>query len=95
MAGENWTFWLLTMNYALGLTTLAALLSVAGTVGWDLLGKRVRKLREIEGMDAELHGMFAEPRRLVRPELGPTMADGWEKTAPSKSEDSNKRPPRN
>jgi hypothetical protein len=48
MAGENWTFWLMTMNYALGVTTLVALVLVAGTIAWDLLGKRRRRYTRTE-----------------------------------------------
>jgi hypothetical protein len=95
MAGENWTFWLMMMNYALGVITLAALVLVVGAVSWELLGKRAQKLRELEGIDSELHAMFhGEPHALSVPGLGFTMADGGEKIAPAEAEASNKKPPR-
>jgi hypothetical protein len=94
MAGESWTFWLMMMNYALGVITLLALVLVVGAVGGELLGKRARMMHEIETMDAELQAMFAESHRLTVPGLGLTMADGGEKIGPAKSEAPNKKPPR-
>ncbi len=86
MAGENWTFWLMFMNYALGVITLAALLLVGGAVSWEILAKKVQSRRALAGIAAEVQLMFTEPHGLSVPELGLTMADGGEKITPPESE---------
>ncbi|HTY84262.1 MAG TPA: hypothetical protein VMB19_08580 [Silvibacterium sp.] len=83
MSGENWTFWLMMTNYALGLITVIAVVMVAGAVGWDLLGKKAKETRDIEAIEAEVQAMFrGDPHTLSVPGLGFTMADGGEKIEP-------------
>lgn len=87
MAGENWTFWLMMMNYALGMITLLALVLVFVAVCWDLIVLKARQPRATDTIDAELLAMLhAESHSLSVPGLGLTMADGGEQVKPSKSD---------
>jgi hypothetical protein len=81
MFGVNWsdpqTLWLNITNLALGVVTLAALLIVAGAVGWELVFKH-RRARQTADLDAELSSILgaASPHILHVSGLGLTMADG-------------------
>jgi len=92
MAGENWTFWLMMTNYALGVITVLALIMVFVAVCWDLIVLRVREARSMNNIDSELRAMLhAGSHSLSVPGLGMTMADGGERVEPSESEDSDER----
>jgi hypothetical protein len=88
MFGVNWndpqTLWLNVTNLALGVVILAAVLMVAGAVGWELVFKH-RRVRQTADIDAELHSMFdaASPHILQVPGLGLTMADGGTPVKPA------------
>jgi len=90
MLDKDWTFWLMMTNYALALITAAAVLLVAGAVGWEFILKRAERKGKIESVDAEWISMLqAGPHGLSVPGLGFTMADGGEKVEPSESEEKN------
>ena len=92
MAGENWTFWLMMTNYALGVITVLALIMVFVAVCWDLIVLRVREARSMNNIDSELRAMLhAGSHSLSVPGLGMTMADGGERVEPSESEDSDEK----
>lgn len=80
MFGVNWsdpqTLWLNITNLALGVVILAAVLIVAGAIGWELVFKH-RRARQPVDIDAELSAMLGvSPHILHVPGLGLTMADG-------------------
>lgn len=88
MLEKDWTFWLMMTNYALALITAAALLLVAGAVGWEIVAKRAQRARNIHGVEAEWQAMqHAGAHGLSVPGLGFTMADGGE-VEPSEEKDS-------
>jgi len=92
MAGENWTFWLMMTNYALGVITVLALIMVFVAVCWDLIVLKVREARSMNNIDSELRAMLhAGSHSLSVPGLGMTMADGGERVEPSESEDSDEK----
>jgi hypothetical protein len=87
MSGEDWTFWLMMMNYALGVIVLATFLVLLGAVSWELLAKRAQKARVMGSMDEELKAMLqAESHRMSVPGLGMTMADGGESVGTPQAE---------
>ena len=77
MVGKNWEFWLNTMNLALGVTTLLAVLVVCAAVGRELLARWAHKTRAKDVPDG-WSALYAESHILSVPELGLTMADGGE-----------------
>jgi len=93
MDGKNWEFWLNMTNFALGAITFLAVLVVFGAIGWELIGRRVRRAHENKNMDAELKTILGagSDSRFV-PGLGLTMADGGEKVGPSEPCGANKKP---
>jgi len=88
MFGVNWndpqTLWLNVTNLALGVVILAAVLMVAGAVGWELVFKH-RRERQTADIDAELRSIIdaASPHILQVPGLGLTMADGGTPVKPA------------
>ncbi len=93
MDGGHWEFWLNMTNLALGIVTFAAVAVVVGAVAWELVARRARKVRDADGIDAELINMVhsTSAARLV-PGLGYTMADGGEPTEPSHAAGSDQKP---
>jgi len=81
MFGTNWsdpqTLWLNLTNLALGIAALLAMAFVAIGIGRELVARR-RRIREVQGIDAEIRHL------LHVPELGLTMADGGEPMPPRK-----------
>jgi hypothetical protein len=47
MYGDNWTFWLIIENFAIGIITLLAVLVVLGAAGWELLDRKVHKAPKV------------------------------------------------
>jgi hypothetical protein len=95
MAGDNWTMWLNITNYALGIVTLIALLLVFFAVSWDLIARKLGRIRErvaANDINAELHALLhGSPHSLSVPGLGLTMADGGERIEPSDSKSPEKK----
>ena len=93
MHGENWEFWLNMTNFALGLITFAAVLVVAGAVGWELFERKARRTQPVETRDAEAKAILksASDAQFV-PGLGLTMADGGERIQPSGPQTPKNRP---
>lgn len=96
MAGENWTFWLNMTNFALGMVTVVALVLVFSSVGWDLIVRKVNRVRGVESinvrtLDADLRALLQGSHSLSVPELGLTMADGGERIEPSKESEKKSR----
>ncbi|HLV87505.1 MAG TPA: hypothetical protein VKV39_11040 [Candidatus Sulfotelmatobacter sp.] len=88
MLEKDWTFWLMMTNYALALITAAALLLVAGAVGWEIVTKRALRARNIGSVEAEWQAMqHAGAHGLSVPGLGFTMADGGEKIESPESDE--------
>jgi hypothetical protein len=73
------TLWLNLTNLALGVITLLALAIAGVAVAREWIA-RVRRAREIDGLDAEMSHM------LHVPELGMTMADGGESRKDTKEQ---------
>ena len=47
MSGDDWTFWLIIENFAIGIITLLAVLVVLGAAGWELLDRKVHKAPKV------------------------------------------------
>jgi len=86
MFGVDWsdpqTLWLNLTNLALGLVTVAAIVTVGVAVARELVLRR-QKAREFNSLDAELNTMLggASAHVMHVPELGLTMADGGQPLA--------------
>ena len=47
MSGDDWTFWLIIENFAIGVITVLAVLVVLGVAAWELLDRKVHKARKV------------------------------------------------
>jgi len=89
MNGPNW---LMMMNYALILVVAVAWIGLFTSVGWELVERRARKVREMSSLDKELSAaLYAGPHGIRLPELGLTMADGGEEVKASDHDADDKR----